>query len=61
VADDELSRTIRETYSRAMKAHPADCDAVTECVTILMQHRPETADAVARKLIARMIAEEPRI
>ena len=44
-----------------MKTHPADCDAMTECVTILMLHRPETANDEARKLIARMIAEEPRI
>jgi hypothetical protein len=61
VTDDDLSRTIRETYSRAMKTHPADCDAISECVAILMQHRPEIADDEARKVIARMIAEQPRI
>jgi hypothetical protein len=55
--NEELCLAIRETYRRAMKNHHADGEATTEYVAILKQHRPGTADADARRTIARMIAE----
>ena len=55
--NDELCLAIRETYRRAMRTNHADGAATVECVAILKQHRPGTADRDARRAVARMIAE----
>ena len=55
----ELSRAIRTAYSDGMKAHYTTERAISACVMIVRQHRPETDEMEARKLTARMIAEEP--
>jgi hypothetical protein len=59
--NDELCLAIRETYRRAMRTHHADRAATVECVAIVKQHRPGTADTDARRAVARMIAEEPLV
>ena len=55
----ELARTVRNTYSDAMKAHHTTEAAIRECLAIVREHSPEAGAPEARKLIARMIAEEP--
>jgi hypothetical protein len=55
----ELTRAVRNTYSHAMKAHHSTEAAISECAAIVRQHSPEAGDPEARKLIAKMIAEEP--
>jgi hypothetical protein len=57
----ELARVIRDTYRLAMRAHYADGDAITECVAIVRQRQPQLADADARRMVARMLAEEPTL
>jgi hypothetical protein len=59
--DLELYRAIRDAYRLAMRAHYADGDAITECVAIVRQRRPSLADADARRMVARMLAEEPTL
>jgi hypothetical protein len=59
--DQELSRAIRDTYRLAMRTHHADGDAIAECLAVLRQHRPLIADADARRMVARMLAEEPTL
>jgi hypothetical protein len=63
VPDDdlELYRAIRDTYRLAMTARYADGAAITECVAILRQHRPQLADADAKRMVALMLAEEPTL
>jgi hypothetical protein len=57
----ELARAIRDTYRLAMRAHYADGDAIAECVTIARLRRPQFADADARRMVARLLAEEPTL
>jgi hypothetical protein len=61
LTDLELYCAIRDAYRLAMSAHYADGDAITECVAIVRQRRPSLADAHARRMIARMLAEEPTL
>jgi hypothetical protein len=63
VPDDDqgLSRAIRDTYRLAMRARYADGVAITECVAILRLHRPQLVDADARRMVARMLADEPTL
>jgi hypothetical protein len=42
-----------------MRTHYADGEAIAECLLVLRQHRPQLADVDARRMVARMIAEEP--
>jgi len=42
-----------------MKMRYSSREAVQECLTVFMKHQPQIAEPDARKLIARMIAEEP--
>jgi hypothetical protein len=44
-----------------MRSHYADGEAMAECVAVIRQHRPEIGDADARRMIARMLAEEPTL
>ena len=59
--DQGLSRAIRDTYRFAMRARYTDGVAITECVAILSLHRPQLADGDARRMVARMLAEEPTL
>jgi hypothetical protein len=59
--NEELCLAVRETYRHAVKRHRADGAAMAECIAILMQHRPGTVDTDARRMVARMIAEEPTL
>jgi hypothetical protein len=63
VPDDdlELCRAIRDTYRLAMRARYTDGVAMAECVAILRLHRPQLADADARRMVALMLAEEPTL
>jgi hypothetical protein len=56
-----MLRAIRDTYRLAMRAHYADGDAIAECVTIARLRRPQLADADARRMVARLLAEEPTL
>jgi hypothetical protein len=44
-----------------MRARYTDGVAITECVAILRLHRPQLADGDARRMVARMLAEEPTL
>ena len=57
----ELSRAIRDTYRLAMRTNYADGEAIAECMAVLRQHRPRIAEVDARRMIARMLAEEPTL
>jgi hypothetical protein len=59
--DHELSRAIRDTYRLAMRSRYADGEAIAECMVVLRQHHPLIADADARRMVARMLAEEPTL
>jgi hypothetical protein len=59
--NEELCRAIRDTYRLAMSMHHADGEAISECVAILIHHRPLLANADARRMVARMLAEEPTL
>ena len=59
MTDDDLSRKVRQSYSNAMEARRTTEQAIRECLSIVQQHRPDRYGPEARKLIARMIAEEP--
>ena len=62
VPDDlELSRVIRDTYRLSMRARYTDGEAVAECVAVVRQHHPLITDADARRMVARMLAEEPTL
>ena len=56
---DELAHAVREAYRCAMKARRTNEDAISDCVAVLQQHRVAAGEPEARKLVARMIAEEP--
>jgi hypothetical protein len=57
--NEELCLAIRETYRRAMRTHQSNGQAVAACMAVLRRHEPVAADTEARRLIARMISEEP--
>ena len=59
--DQGLSRAIRDTYRLAMQTRYVDREAMAECLMVLRQHRPQLADADARRMVARMLAEEPTL
>jgi hypothetical protein len=44
-----------------MRTHYADGETFAECMAVLRQHRPCIADVDARRMIARMLAEEPTL
>jgi hypothetical protein len=44
-----------------MRTHHADVEAIAECTAILREHRPQLVDADARRMVARMLAEEPPV
>ena len=55
----ELALAVRNTYSDAMKAHHTTEAAIRRCVAIVREHSPEADGPEARKLVVRMLAEEP--
>jgi hypothetical protein len=48
------------TVRKAPPAPPLGV-AITECVAIVRLHRPQLAYADARRMVARMLAEEPTL
>ena len=59
MGDEKLCLAIRETYRRAMKNRGTTEAALRDCEELLRRHRGAELDPGARKVIARMIAEEP--
>jgi len=60
MTDDELSRTIRETYRHLVgNYHGTQEHALRTCEVILRVHRASAGRAADRMLIARMLVEEP--
>ena len=57
---DELARTIRETYSRAMARNRGTAEAALRtCEVLLRVHRATEGREADRMRIAKMLAEEP--
>jgi hypothetical protein len=59
MTDYELTLAIRDMYRRAVTTHQSDDLAIRACMTVLRAQHPRIAEADARSMIARMIAEEP--
>jgi hypothetical protein len=60
MTDDELSRTIRETYRDLIGSyHGTKEHALSTCEVILRVHRSSAGREGDRRLIAQMLAEEP--
>ena len=58
MTDDELTLAIRDMYRRAMTTHQSYDLAIRACMTVLRAHHPRMAEADARIMIAKMLAEE---
>jgi hypothetical protein len=56
---DELHRTVRAGYQRAMKKGLGDEMAFDELVPLVRAYWPDMSAGDLRKQLARMIAEEP--
>jgi hypothetical protein len=61
VTDDDLARTVRETYKRIMarKRGGTTEAALRTCEVFLRMHRPSQGSAADRQRIAKMLTEEP--
>ena len=59
MTDAELSRTIRETYQRAMARNRGTAEAALRtCEVLLRIHRATEGREADRMRVARMLAEE---
>jgi hypothetical protein len=59
MTDDELTLAIRDMYRRAVTTHQSDDLAIRACMTVLRAQHLRIAEADARSMIAKMLAEEP--
>jgi hypothetical protein len=57
--EDDLCLAVREIYRRVMKNRGTTEDALKGCEELLRRHRGDQLDTEVRRVIARMIAEEP--
>ena len=60
MTDDDLARTIRETYRRIVARNRGTAEAALRtCEVFLRMHRGSAGTASDRLLIAKMLAEDP--
>jgi len=60
VTDDDLTRTIRETYRRIVARNRGTTEAALRtCEVFLRMHRPSQGSTADRQQIAKMLAEDP--
>ena len=57
--EDDLCLAVRETYRRVMKNRGTTEAALRDCEELLRRHGGDQVDPGVRRVIARMIAEEP--